>query len=114
MKSRCLALGAICVSTLPLLAQAPAPLPLLGNRSTQELAEMLRGFLLNALPDPLYEASPGWGQMAYVKRGVVWKGEGGVLQPHFQYSHKNDGTWRKIRVTADRPAETLLLQIDEV
>jgi len=67
----------------------------------------LRGVLVRSLPSPLYEASPGWGQMKYVARGVEWHG----LRPEVQRSHKNDGTWQKVRFGADNPADTLVLDL---
>src|SRR5262249_22099233 len=66
------------------------------------------------LPPTLYEASPGWGQMRLVARGVKWKGKGVHVHPEVTYSHKNDGTWRKIRVTAENLPDTLILDIRDV
>ncbi len=62
------------------------------------LAGTLRGHLVRSLPTPLYESSAGWGRQA--------KGPGGKL--------KNDGTWRKLRVTAERPADTLVFDLRDV
>jgi hypothetical protein len=87
--------------------EPPSPLSLLAPTSLDALSGSLRGILVRSLPDPLFEASPGWGQMKYVARGVEWHG----LLPEVQRSHKNDGTWRKVRFTADRPADTLVLDL---
>src|SRR5262249_58998401 len=98
MALRRLGCGSLVRGPLPLpgLAQAPAPLPLLANGSTAALAESLRGVILNALPDPLYEASPGWGNQVNARFG------GG---------RENHGKWRKIPLTAHPPPQTIPLHI---
>jgi hypothetical protein len=103
------ALSLTVVSTAP--AQPPSPPPVLAPVGLDALSGTLRGILVRSLPDPLYEASPGWGGMKYVARGIEWRGQGLNVHPEVQRSHKNDGTWQKIRVTADRPAETLVLDL---
>jgi hypothetical protein len=45
--------------------------------------------------------------MKYVARGVEWHG----LRPEIQRSHKNDGTWQKVRFTAVNPADSLILDV---
>jgi hypothetical protein len=85
--------------------------PALSNTSADALAGSLRGTLIRLLPNPLYEASPGWGQTKLVARGLKWKAKGGSIQAEIQRSHKNDGTWRKVRVTAFNPADTLVFDL---
>src|SRR5262245_37979350 len=70
---------------------------LLSAGTTDALAGSLRGYLVRSLPDPLYEASPNWGHTAKTIRGV-----------------KKDGVWRKIRVTALHPADTLVFDIRDL
>jgi hypothetical protein len=36
------------------------------------------------------------------------------VRPERQRSHKNDGSWRKVWVTAENPAETLVLHVQDV
>src|SRR5580704_7339729 len=88
-------------------AGAASPLSLLAPAPLDALSGTLRGILVRGLPNPLYEARPGWGAMKYVARGVEWHG----LRPEVQRSHKNHGTWQKVRFTADRPADTLILDL---
>jgi hypothetical protein len=97
----------------PAVGKLPPPkvVPLLSGDSADALAGSLRGYLVHNLPPVLYEASPGWGRMKLVARGVEWKGQGLRVRPQVQYSHKNDGVWRRIRARAVNPADTLVLDI---
>jgi hypothetical protein len=101
-----LALSLTAASRAP-ADDAPAPLSVLAPNSLDALSGTLRGILVRSLPDPLYEASPGWGRMKYVARGLEWHG----LRPEIQRSHKNNGTWQKVRFRADNPADTLVLDL---
>jgi hypothetical protein len=92
-------------------ADPPNPLSVLTPNPLDALSGTLRGIVLRSLPDPLYEASPGWGNMKYVARGIEWHGQGLGVHPEIQRSHKNDGTWQKVRFTADRPADSLILDL---
>jgi hypothetical protein len=103
------ALSLTAVSAAP--ADPPSPLSVLAPTGLDALSGALRGILVRSLPDPLYEASPGWGTMKYVARGIEWRGQGLDVHPEVQRSHKNDGTWQKVRFTADRPADTLVLDL---
>jgi hypothetical protein len=89
----------------------PNPVALLSPANPDALAGALRGYLAHNLPPTLYEASPGWGHTARVANGLHWTGKHLPLQPHLKYADKNDGDWRKVRVTAENPADTLLLDI---
>ena len=89
----------------------PNPVALLSPGNPDALAGALRGYLVHNLPPTLYEASPGWGHTAHVANGLQWMGKHLPLQPHVKYAEKNDGDWRKVRVTADNPADTFLLDI---
>src|SRR5262245_7037395 len=80
-----------------------ALLRILGD-SPSALAGSLRAALVQSLPPVLYEASPGWGRTAPPPRGLRWTG----------HSPRNDGTWRKIRVTAPTLADTLVLDLRQV
>lgn len=87
--------------------QPTSLIPLLTGNNPDALAGSLRGYLAHNLPKTLYEASPGWGETSRVARGVKWRG----IRPQLTYGEKNDGTWRKIRATADNLPDTLVLDI---
>jgi hypothetical protein len=86
-------------------------LPLLSSGTPDALAGSLRGYLVRSLPDPLYEASPGWGQTKKAPNGVKWTGKVVPLRPEITQKEKNQGTWRKVRVTAVNPADSLVLDL---
>src|SRR6266404_197450 len=67
----------------------PSPTP-------KEFADILRGMLLNNLPSPLVESTPGWGRQI------------GSLVGH---KMRNQGAWRKVRVSAMNPAQTLTVDV---
>ena len=73
-----LVLFAVPLSLLAADVQPPGKsvVPLLSGDSAHALAGSLRAFLVDYLPNPLYQASPGWGRMKMVARGVEWKGKG--------------------------------------
>lgn len=82
--------------------------------SVAELASAFRSVLLQTLPDPLYAGSRGWGKTRRVATGVKWVGKGLDRHPHTRFAERNDGTWRKVRVVADRPADTLQVALPEL
>jgi hypothetical protein len=88
--------------------------PALTEREAHALAGTFRALLVEHAPRVLYEASPGWGHTARVARGVKWTGKHVPLRPELQYSDKNDGTWRRVRITADNLADTLVFDIRNV
>jgi hypothetical protein len=105
-----LALGALL---FPAAAHAQEP-PVLDDSSIKALAEMLRGALLQFLPSPLYEASPGWGQTKEVAVGVKWQGKGLSVHPEVSRAPRNHGVWRKVKVTALDPQESLAFELRSV
>jgi hypothetical protein len=103
-----------CTAALILVAARPAratdppsPLSLLAPAPLDALSGSLRGILVRSLPNPLYEASPGWGHTRDSARGVKWH----ALRPEIQRIPKNHGTWQKVRFAAERPADTLILDL---
>jgi hypothetical protein len=95
---------------LPGMPGAPGKtLELLGGDSTSNLATSLRGLLLEAMPDPLFEDASHWGGQKRVVRGLKW-----TDRLEIQKNLKNDGRWWKVRVTADRPADTFVLALGDV
>jgi len=91
----------------PRSVAVPAP-------STEALAANLREWLIQELPDPLFEDEPGWGHTASVATGVKWKGKGLHVHPEVVRQDKNQGTWRKIRVSAVNPTSSLVFDIRNV
>jgi hypothetical protein len=52
--------------------------------------------------------------MSRVPNGLKWPGPGILRHPEIQYDFKNDGTWRKVRLTADNPAQGLFVSIQDL
>src|SRR2546421_136936 len=95
------------------VAAAPAQIPGLPSSAKDELAGDLRALLLKNLPAPLYEASPNWGHQEMVER-LRFRGKLRDLHAEVNHEPKNDGVWRKIRVEAINPADTLVLDLRHV
>jgi hypothetical protein len=95
-------------------AAAGNALGLVSTKNTDALAGTLRGLLVKHAPRTLYEASPGWGETTRVANGVKWTGKHLPLRPHLMYTEKNDGHWRKFRVTAEDLADTLVFDLRNV
>jgi hypothetical protein len=96
---------------------APAPVPAVAPSvraaaPAADLAGMLRTLLLESFPDPLYEASPGWGKTKAVRTGFKLTGKGLHVQAEARYQQRNHGTWRKIRVTTPNLPATLVIVRD--
>ena len=79
-------------------AQPPAEPP--PSPTAKELASVIRSLLLNHLPDPLAQGEPGWGKQIPA-----------LIDPK---QMRNHGPWRKYRVTAINPAETLRVEVRNV
>jgi hypothetical protein len=84
------------ILTLPGLPAAARPE---GNKAA--LAGPLRELLVKSLPTPLYEASWDWGRTAHVTTGIKWVGKGLDVHPQATKGDRNDGTWKKVRITAE-------------
>jgi hypothetical protein len=92
----------------------PSALDLIKNiQSADALAGTLRGALVRTMPATLYEASPGWGHTKSVVE-IKWKGQGLHVHPEKVRKDKNDGDWRKVRVSAGNLADTLVLDLRDV
>src|SRR5437870_5587424 len=72
--------------------------PPLQDEGLKSLAAAMRGLLVQAMPAVLYEASPNWGHKAPPRLGI-------------RHSPRNDGTWRKIRLSTRNPASTLVVDV---
>jgi hypothetical protein len=104
---------ATVVAMIVLIAAAPAQSPLLPGNAKDQLSGDLRGLLLKNLPVPLYEASPNWGHQSEGKR-LRLRGRVRDLDIDMQHEPRNDGVWRKIRVEALNPADTLVFDLRNV
>jgi hypothetical protein len=89
-------------------------LPLLDASSPEALEGVLRGVALKHLPQPLFEASPGWGETRMVVNQIKWRKKGILLRPEVYKTPRNHGTWRKVRVEAIHPENTLILDLRHV
>lgn len=69
-------------------------LPLLGGGSKDSMAGSLRGYLLQALPNPLYETDPN---KAHKARKM--------------HHSRKQGIWRKVRITAVNPHDDLVVDL---
>ncbi|HKA54002.1 MAG TPA: hypothetical protein VKJ47_10110 [Candidatus Binatia bacterium] len=87
---------------------------LVSTKNTDALAGTLRRLLVKHAPQTLCEASPGWGETTRVANGVKWSGKHLPIHPHLMYSEKNDGQWRKFRVTPEDLADTLVFDLRNV
>jgi hypothetical protein len=80
----------------------------------EALAASLRGLLIEAVPNPLYEDDSHWGQQKMVASGVKWRGQGLHVHPEPQLWAKNHGRWSKVRVTADHLSDQLTLEVRDL
>src|SRR5437868_5437285 len=94
-----LATGFLLATTARASGPSEGP-PTPPDAAASTLALALRTILLHAVPDPLYEKSKGWDQTKHVPTGIKWSGKVLPLRPKVVKGEKNDGTWRKVRVTA--------------
>lgn len=92
---------------------AAEPATLLSGSAKDELAGNLRGLLLRNLPAPLYAKEQNWGHQEMVKRRHI---RGKLRDIHIEVAHepKNDGIWKRIRVDAIRPNDTLVFDLRNV
>src|SRR5262249_41275589 len=102
---------AMLVAVVPASADPPKlPKPsvstvlgLLASGSPEALAGSIRGYLVQNIPEPLYEARPNCGHTAEA-HGL----RAAIPGPH---GPKNDGKWKHITVHAIDPAKTLVFDI---
>jgi hypothetical protein len=96
MRSAISILAAI-VLACPAFAAEPVPPAL---PSAQDLAVAIRTLLLNHLPNPLTSGEPGWGKQVPA-----------LIDPD---QMRNHGAWRRYRVTALNPDETLKVEVRNI
>src|SRR5260370_2283268 len=90
MYNRWFIVGLLLLAPVGQACADPGPPP------PKEFADILRGMLLNNLPSPLVESTPGWGRQV------------GSLVGH---KMRNQGAWRKVRVSAMSPDQTLTVDV---
>jgi hypothetical protein len=104
----------MCRSFAVLALVAGTCLPLAEAQKTDDdlaaVAGALRPVILGALPNPLYEQSDHWGHKANAANQIVWHG----LRPEIIKKPKNDGHWRKLRLTAANPAASLEFRLSDL
>lgn len=81
-----------------------------GDKELGAVAVALRPLILDFLPKPLYEKSDNWGHTTMAFDHLSWR----RLHPQVVKAPKNDGTWRKTRVTARDPAHSLEFQLSQL
>jgi hypothetical protein len=79
--------------------------------SLKELAAALRTMLLQAMPETLYEGSSNWGQTSTVPDQIKWRRKGLRVRAEVYRHPRNDGTWRKVKLSTRNPAQSLSLEI---
>src|SRR5215471_9892752 len=82
--------------------------------SPQQLAANLRALLAQNIPSTLYEARPGWGRTTQIPNGLRWSGRGVHVHPEVSHGDRNDGTWKHVRITTDRLADSLVVDIRNI
>jgi hypothetical protein len=75
------------------------------------LGPTMRKFLVAGLPNPLYDAKPGWGQTTQIVNGLRWEGHGLKTHPVVSHGDRNHGVWKHVTVTAPGLADTLLVDV---
>src|SRR5262249_43755658 len=83
----------------PKPGKPPKPASPFANQSPDAVAGSLRGYLVRSLPGVLYETNWNWGHQHPTPIRKV---------------NKNDGEWRKVRITAPTLADTLVFDIRNV
>jgi hypothetical protein len=89
-----------------LIAQAPPGLP---DSTLKSLADNVRGLLVQSMPETLYEASPNWGHTRQAANQLKWKG----VRPKIYKTAKNDGTWRKLKLSTRNLAQTMVVELSD-
>ncbi|HMF17382.1 MAG TPA: hypothetical protein VKE98_09260 [Gemmataceae bacterium] len=93
---------------LPVLAVQQAP-PALPDSTLKGLSDALRGLLVQSLPETLYESSPNWGHTRQAANQLKWKG----VRPKIYKTAKNDGVWRKLRLSTRNLANTMVVDLKD-
>jgi hypothetical protein len=82
--------------------------------SPQQMSANLRALLLHNIPPTLYEARPGWGKTTQIPNGLRWTGKGVHVHPEVSHGDRNDGTWKHIRITAEKLPDSLIVDVRNI
>ena len=107
-------LGASLLTWACMAAAGRAGEPALDGAVEAVLAGSLHDLLLDAMPAPLAEEAGHWGGQRLAPNGVVWHGRGLKLRPEITKKLRNDGRWWKVKATAERLPETLVLEVRDL
>src|SRR5207248_3153106 len=77
--------------------------------SFEALAAGFKPLLAKALPEVLFEQSTNWGHQEPAANGLRWHG----LRAEVVKTPKNDGKWRKVRLTTQDLPRTLVINISD-
>jgi hypothetical protein len=75
----------------------------------ESLAAGLKPLVISALPPVLYEKSTNWGHQELAPDGLRWRG----LRAEIVRTPKNDGRWRKLRITTQDLPRTLEFKVSD-
>jgi hypothetical protein len=103
---RMLGVGLSCI-VLAALAGGLSAKPAHQPKNLAELSKVLKPLLADALPPVLYEKEDDWGRTTMVTHAIRWRG----LRPEVRKTPRNDGTWRKIKITARNPRDNLYIRL---
>jgi hypothetical protein len=83
-------------------SQAPTP-------SLPQIGEMMKPYLVDALPKVLYEHNRSWGRTTMAMHAIRWHG----LRPEIEKTPHNDGHWQKLRIVPRDPRTNLAFSLSE-
>lgn len=95
----------LLLAPLAAFAQVPSAEP-----SLEQLSDLVKPILIDALPKVIHESSDNWGHQANVPVGLKWDG----LKPSVQKSPRNHGEWKRVTITARDLKHTLQLKIHDL
>lgn len=102
---------AICIVFLTWLPDDQAAIKSISPERVAGFQRALQQSVFTFMPTPLFEGSDHWGDMKKSVNGMKWSGG----KPELQYADKNQGTWRKYKVTLNHPHQDhLRLQLNDV
>ena len=102
---------------MPLAAPAQSPGRPIDPPPAEELAKVVRVFVLSSMPAPpapVVEQLHDWGKQKNVTVGIKWEKAGLLLKPKPTQALRNDGTWQRTRVDAIDPEKTLNVTVRNV
>jgi hypothetical protein len=90
-----------------MLGAVAAPADTAGDGGLRSLSATFKTLLIGAMPPVLYEKDIDWGRQALTPSGLEWRG----IRPRITRALRNDGQWRKLRVTGEDLQRTLELRL---